>query len=251
MSNSFYIFVLCGLLIGQSFSSSLIKFRGEKLYYDLYYHGLPIARACLYIPESDPFLIRASIDTKPLTDLVFKVHNSYELQLQPDTEKPIRYSKRIRQRNITQDFDVRYDFGQLRALMNDTITWKITHSTTNLFIMLYQLRSFSLKAGDTVEFDLDVESESWRAIGHIHQNNSLQIAEHESEYEIAFSFLPDSSHMRRRPWKTDLLTNRITKGGYLRILLGGSPWKIPLLMQTGSGENSIEMKWMKRIQGDD
>lgn len=248
--------IICSLLLfccficsGHHSPSGITKFSGEKLFYHLYLHGWPVATAYLFIDYKDSLIIRAAINTKPLAGLIFRIHNVYELLLDPGLERPIIFNKHIQQRNLSQIMKIRYDYESSRALANDTIAWHITPKTNNLFVMLYQLRCQPIVPGDTFVYHLDVESEPWRAKGMSRANNGTQFANQTSEVEIEFIFESEGTPFRRT-WKTDLLTNRITKGGNLLILLGGAPQNIPLLIRFGEGEQSIEMRFNKRKQGD-
>ncbi|MBN2354769.1 DUF3108 domain-containing protein [candidate division KSB1 bacterium] len=227
---------------------SIARFCGEKLYYDLYLHGLPVANAFLRLDGRDTLRIQAAIDTKSFASLIFRIHNIYETMMDASRERPIRFNKLIQQRNISQNLQITYDHRANQATTRDGTSWEILTGTQNLFSMLYQLRCLEYAPDDTVVYNLDVESQPWRAVGTIQTGNGINIAGIEAKRRIEFKFY-SVGIPGQRAWKTDLLTNRITKGGNLTILLGSSPDNIPLLIRFGEGNNCVEMRFTKQLQG--
>lgn len=223
----------------------LTEINTETLQYDLYLHNLPVAKAQLVWQRTDSLKLFAQIDTNPFMSIMFYIHNNYETVLNNEQKTLIRYEKTIQQHNISQNLQIFYDHKLGQANGSNGSHWKIKPNTHNLFSMLHFVRCALLSQRDSIHFNLDVESQAWNAIGTISQINGPVISGHTCVNKVVICFSrPDT--ILPRHWKTDLLTNRITKGGKLIVLLGGSPYYIPFLIQFGDDKSKIEMRFTNR-----
>jgi hypothetical protein len=57
--------------------------------------------------------------------------------------------------------------------------------------------------------------------------------------------------IQQRPWKTDLLTNRIARpGGHLTIVLGPPPLNLPLVLTFGNEGKQVTMNLKHHDHGE-
>lgn len=212
----------------------------ETLDYSMQLHGLPAARAQLSCERTAGITLSAAINTNALTGLVFKIHNYYTTTL--DEQGRLReYSKQIDQHNITQSLRITYDHPRMLATTDDNRQWTVSPGVLNLFALLYRLRYTDWRAEQLLSIDLDIESQPWHALCASREVSNRVIAGVAAERMIEISFTAAAA-ITPRAWKTDLLTNRITRGGKLYVLLGPAPDHLPLFLQFGEGSNRVEMK---------
>jgi len=223
------------------------KFVTETLNYSMQLHGLPAAHTQLSCEGTAAISLSAAIHTNALTSLMFRIHNHYLTTIDGQGQ-PLEYRKQIDQRNLTQDLSIRYDHTRQSAATAEAKQWAITPGSLNLFALLYRLRCTNWQTGAKVAFDLDIESQAWRAVCVSSRVDGRTIAGMAAEEMIDITF-EAAGAVQPRPWKTDLLTNRITRSGRLLVLLGPAPDRLPLLLQFGEGANRVEMKLTRHKRG--
>ena len=113
--------------------------------------------------------------------------------------------------------------------------------------MLYEIRRADLKVNNQVNFVLDIEGQLWTASGVVESGKSIDGSFSDlSARKIELHFKPFTKVIPRK-WKTDLLTNRISKkGSKLLIYLGPKPESLPLLLRFGHDGSTVEMKLKER-----
>ena len=209
-------------------------FAREKAVYQLTFKGIGAAEASIIYLQGDTGTIKARIDTKVLTGLIFSIHNTYEADVDPAAGLPWEVRKEIAQSNLRQSLKISYDRAANAASGNNGASWHIQPGAMDLFTMLFRLRIHSPRPGDRFSFPLDIESQNWTASGEAFKGEEIKgpLGLLETR-KIIFHFSRGSAPAART-WKTDLLTNRIARpDGQLTIFIGPPPENIPLLLQFG------------------
>ncbi|MDZ7315858.1 MAG: DUF3108 domain-containing protein [candidate division KSB1 bacterium] len=207
----------------------------ERLSYVMYYKGLPTARALISLKQQNGrYIAELTVRTRPMFDSLFKINNIYRTVF--DREGLYRVDKRIDQKNIRQDLVIDYDRTALRAQADNGISWPIQPQCTQLLAMLYELRGRNPQAGEKLSFLLDVESQLWRIEAVTEQSSR------KGERLFVFDFTA-AAPPQPRPWRTDLLTNRLA-GPQSRLLirLGPPPQNLPILISFGGPDGRVDMK---------
>ena len=211
------------------------NFLGEKLNYKLEYLNLSAASLNFQIPDTaridnitvNHLIVRATSSRS--SGMFFKLDNRYETYFDRATFLPQKIHKSIRQKNIVHDLTITFDHRQQQASRGDSIYWSIPADCYDYFSMLYYLRSQPLLPGDTLRFHLDSEyriskveavvlSEKKKIEVPAGRFNSIQL-------QVKFAALNNLP----RPWKTDLLTNRLAApGSELTIYFSDDAFRLPL-----------------------
>lgn len=208
---------------------------GERLSYVMYYKGLPTSRAFLSLKnQNGRYIAELTVRTRPMFDSLFKINNFYRTVF--DRNVLYRVDKRIDQKNIRQELVIDYDQNALRAQADNGFSWPIQPHCTQLLAMLYELRARNPQPGEKLSFLLDVESQLWRIEAVTEQDGR------KGERLFVFGFSA-AAPLQPRPWRTDLLTNRIA-GPQSRLLirLGPPPQNLPLLISFGGPDGRVDMK---------
>jgi hypothetical protein len=228
--------------------NELTEFAGEQLRFSLHRMGVTAADAQITCSaaDQDRLLISANIQTSFLINLFFPIHNRYETFLDRHTGRVLEISNVIKQKNISHNLTVRYDHSQGQAYGSNGEHWTMPSESQTLFAMLYQLRHMSVVAGDSVSCVLDAESQICRAAGRLHDVDAVDGPFSDLPVrEVVLLFVAELGGPRA--WKTDLLTNRISRPQTkLLIRLGPRPESLPLWIQVGEGKGSVVMKLRAR-----
>lgn len=223
----------------------------ERLVYKMSYMGLSSARAEFLLAENSdsakPVIIFvAKVETRGISDAIFRIRNRYESHMDKKTGLPILAKKEIDQPNVKHSLEIVYDQTECLAKSNKAASWPIPPNCYDLFSMLYALRTVSFEDGDSVRFIIDAESQIWGMLGRVSNVRFLKTnLGRLSAKHFKFSFHTPVS-VEPRKWKTDLLTNRIGKeGGLLEIWLSNDTDKLPLKMRFGKGFSAVEMTLIK------
>jgi len=239
------LFILTPLRAQQKHFS---HFDAERLKFSMSYHGLPAANSIMAF-EIDSSgggsmaKISARVDTKPLYNILFHIHNYYECQIETASGLPITSIKNIDQKNIKQYLEIQYDREHLLTTTNWGLTWHITPESYDLFSMLYKIRATNLNIGDSVNLVLHIEGQLWSVVGTVEKSDPVDGPFSDlpvMKIELLFTpFRP----VTPRAWKTDLLTNRIARDqSTLTMWLGPPPQQLPLKLQFGTGKMQVTMK---------
>jgi hypothetical protein len=228
------------LIFMQTFTSSasdISIFHGEQLEFDMFYKGIKVATSRMWLEANGSrTTIIWSVKSGPVVTLLFKINNRYEAIL--NDGMLVQANKVIDQKNIQQQMTINYDLDSLRATANANFSWPILADCHHILSMLYDLRTRFLSSGDSIHYIVDVESQIWRLSGMVQSNydQTGNIAAH----EIVFHFAP-AMDISDRPWKTDLLTNRLVRDrATLFIQLGNR--QQPSLIRFGGDETAVEMR---------
>lgn len=225
----------------------------ERLEYKMTYMGLAGAESVFILKKikhdqvSDTLCFIANVKTRGVSDAIFRIRNHYESFIDIRNGLPCLFKKQIDQPNIQQELQIIYDHNNLTATSSFGTSWSIPPLCYNLFSMVNQLRNCDKNPGDTLQYNVDIESQIWSLKGIVSdlENKKTRIGLY-PVYEIDFNFYPIGS-ITPRSWKTDLLFNRIGKeGGRLLIWLSADHDQIPLKLRFGDGFASVEMNLIDR-----
>jgi len=212
------------------------NFRGEKLAYKMEYLGFHVANLNFSVSkrEIDTTTVCQLSVTARSTDKsgkLFYVDNVYQIFFRSANFLPIVIEKYINQKNIQHDLKIRFDHHKSKAIVNDSTSYKIPYPCFDYFSMLYFIRSSPLNKGDTLNFYLDSE--------YLISRVEVVVESKEKEIKLAcgqFRALQlkvkfDSITKGKRPWKTDLLTNRLAApGSALTIWISLDKNRLPLMI---------------------
>jgi hypothetical protein len=235
---------LCQNFVGQSASANI----EGTFEFSMSYHGLPAAWAEMsFLKKSidgvETVEVTSTVRTKSLFKMLFHINNFYITYVNAATGLPLKYEKKIEQKNIRQYLLVEYDRDSLLAKSSLEKSWPIPVDCLDLFSMIYRIRADNYSPGQQVDWSVDIEGQLWRATGQVVAAEPVDGPFADlpiRSIELLFSPL---NGVKSRLWKTDLLTNRIAKeGSILKIYLGPPPQSYPLKLQFGEGKSSVEMK---------
>lgn len=233
-----WIGVSCPLVFSQTQSIHPFtpqKFLGEQLNYKLEYLNLSAASLNFQIPDTaridhitvNHLIVKATSSRS--AGMLFKLDNRYETYFDRTTFLPQKIYKSIRQKNIMHDLTIMFDHRQHQASRGDSIFWSIPADCYDYFSMLYYLRAQPLLPGDTLRFHLDSEYRVSK-VEAVVLSEKKQIDVPAGKFDaiqlqVKFAALKNLS----RPWKTDLLTNRLAApGSELTIYFSDDHVRLPL-----------------------
>ena len=216
------------------------RFQGETLEFSLHYKGMSAATSHMWIETNkESAKIIWTARTKSFAGLLFKIDNRYETLLYSSGQL-CQVSKVIRQKNIEDSWQMSYDWDALMVRTNQQYQWPILADCQNILSLLYDLRTRSFADGDSMAYVLDVESQLWRLEGSV--RDAKVAGGNLGEQVIVFSFQP-ALDIKKRRWKTDLLTNRLARrSSTLTVKLGPAPHRLPLWLQFGEKDERVEMR---------
>jgi len=241
MKNSIYILIAYtiisifpDLLSAQDKANSYL---GERLHYNLEYLNVSVGTMDFAIHEIesvnsvDAYHLEVTANTNRLFSPLFRVNNKYESYFDTASFLPHLLKKRIKQKNIEHQFTLYFDQKKHHAVLSDTLFWDIPDSCFSFFSMLYFLRSRCYSSGDTLQFYMDSENLMSRGQATLigEENLSLPLGTFKA-IKINLEFKPLSE--KQRPWKTDLLTNRLAKpNSAISLWLSDDELRLPLIFQ--------------------
>ena len=219
-------------------------FDGEILTFNMKFSGFSTATSKFYTELNDPryFGINWDLRSKTIYKLLFNVNNHYFTLIDLNNRLPVKQYKKIEQKNINQSFETVFDREKSIAKTDNGLQWPITKNCMDLLSMLYHIRSIDLAPGDSLSYTLDIESHIWRISGLVREGDKIDGPFQELiTRQIVFSFAPELPVLKRK-WKTDLLTNRISRPDTrLTISLGPRPESLPIYLKFETSDTSVEM----------
>ena len=225
----------------------LDRFDGEQLEYSMKFKGVNSAKSNFQALVDDSlFTIHWDVETRSIFNWLFHIENKYRSAFNTENCELLSNHKLINQKNIFQDYSINYDWQNKLARSNFTKAWNVPEGSVDILTMLYLIRLLEKEEIENTRFVIDVESQIWNA--------SLKLLQQDSE---GTSAIPDVDcievtfhpidNVKKREWKTDLLTNRIARpGGKLTICLSPPPQRGPLSLSFGPPDSRVEMKLLKR-----
>jgi hypothetical protein len=216
-------------------SLSLDQFQGERLHYQMEYLNLRVATLDFYVaPDNErnhPQFFHLNITAKSTgaATWLFSVNNRYEIDLEQQTLLPVKIHKTIRQKNVAYQRTITFDHLQRQAACDDSLNWPIPEPCYDYFSMLYFLRTQPLILDDTLRFYLDSEYRlSNVEVVVLKEPKPVSVPAGRFEaIALQLKFIPGIR--TSRPWKTDLLTNRLTApGSELLVYFSNDRYRYPL-----------------------
>ena len=240
----FCLFFITPALASQSPNTSSRPFDGEILKFNMKFNGFSTANSIFHTELSDSLFLKLNWDirSKTVYKLFFYVNNQYFTFVDIKSWLPVKQFKKINQKNITQSFETVFDRENLIAKTDNGLQWPIKKNCLDLLSMLYHIRTRELAPGDSLCYILDIESHIWKITGIVHEGDKIEGSYQELKtLQIDFSFTPELPVIKRK-WKTDLLTNRISRPNTkLTICLGPPPESLPVFLKFETTETSVEM----------
>jgi len=241
MKNSIYIVIACTIIAmfpdSHSAQDKTKSYLGEQLHYNLEYLNVSVGTMDFVIREIetvnsvDTYHLEVTANTNRLFSPLFRVNNQYESYFDTASFLPQLIKKRIKQKNIEHQFALYFDQKKHQAILADTLFWDIPESCFSFFSMLYFLRDQYYAPGDTIQFYMDSENLLSRGQATLsgEENLSLPMGKFKA-IKINLEFKPLSEE--QRPWKTDLLTNRLAKpNSAISLWLSDDKLRLPLIFQ--------------------
>jgi hypothetical protein len=206
---------------------------GESCVYKLTYLGFSAVTIELAVPETlaldgrTVYRVVARAKTNPFFSAFYSLDNRYETLIDTETGLPLRYTKTIAQKTLSQQMMVTYDQVNGKGTydggrFSPALTRTIQSPTHNFFSMIYALRGLTLSEGDTKQLNLDVETEPWVADIVVLGPDAIEAAGKQRDaWKIDIRFRPLETEVRRR--HTDILTRRVaTSKSHLTFWLDGN-----------------------------
>jgi len=185
--------------------------------YKIQYLNLPSTKLIFFIhslnqpPQPAQIKLKVQAQTVGVFSFLFKVDNLYETVFSGDNFMPDYLYKKVDQKNIQQTWTIRYHQTEHLAVLDSTRRWEIPPQCHNYFSMLFFLRNQPLQLNETYCFNLDVECLGWQVTAQVLDKTVLSLNQQDlATIKMELNFAPFKCD-QQRPWKTDLLTNRIAK----------------------------------------
>ena len=206
------------------------NFVGEQLIFKMEYLNLSVATLNFQIDATqNNYHLKAHARATRSARLMFKLDNVYETYFDKQNFLPIKVVKQIRQKNIQHRLNFSFDHQKNRASMGDSISWSIPGDCFDYFSMLYFLRSQELKPGDTFDFHLDSEFLISKVEAKVLFDEEVIKVPAGKFQSIKLNVKFTGVTHEPRPWKTDLLTNRLAApGSEITIWFSNDEYRLPL-----------------------
>lgn len=163
---------------------------------------------------------------------LFNVDNEYSVLWEDDSYLPVKIIKNIKQKNIEHHIQINFDHAGLLAVKDDSVRWSIPRDCFDYFSMLYFYRENLFEANDRAEYYLDSEFLiSKIRMTALPERELIEVpAGSFPSFKLEIQFEPVTKI--RRPWKTDILTNRLAKpGSKLNIWFSDDEHRVPLKIE--------------------
>ncbi|MFZ5517809.1 MAG: DUF3108 domain-containing protein [Candidatus Zhuqueibacterota bacterium] len=190
------------------------NFVGERLEFQMQYLNMSAATLVFEMREDSNFYhLRVAAKSTGKATIFFSLDNVYEAMLMKQNLLPVRIEKTIRQKNIARDVVIQYDHETGIASLADSVRWPIPADCYHYFSMLYFFRTIAWDQVDLQRLHLDSEYIISAVDVSLQPEPELTTtpAGQFSTRRLELAFTPQSDEAR--PWKTDLLTNRLAKPG--------------------------------------
>ncbi len=226
----FISFIFSIIKFGGSNSTVTLNFISEQLIFKMEYLNLSVATLNFQIDATqNNYHLKVHARATRTASLMFKLDNVYETYFDKHNFLPTKVVKQIRQKNIQHELNFSFDHQKNKASLGDSISWSIPGDCFDYFSMLYFLRSQPLKPGDSFSFHLDSEyiiSKVEVLVLPDQEFLKVPAGKFQSlKLNIKFTRVSQQS----RPWRTDLLTNRLASpGSEITIWFSADENRLPL-----------------------
>lgn len=234
----FIIFGFSALMIPQNFQmkdDSHAKFLDEQLTFKMEYLKLDVALLSFHlfdtteINNQKAYHLIVKANSTRTAGMLFMLNNVYQTFFNEKNFLPIKSVKKIRQKNINHDLTIDFNHQKQQALIGDSISWSIPADCYDYFSMLYYLRSKHFSKGDIIHFHLDSEHLISRVEAIFLPGQEILKIPAGKFNSIQVRLMLQPLNDEPRPWKTDLLTNRLAApGSELTIWLSNDKYRLPL-----------------------
>lgn len=204
---------------------------GELLSFKLEYLNLTVARLNFEMRAitAENYHLKVHAKSTGSANFMFKLDNLYETIFDRRTFLPNRIVKRIDQKNIQHELNVTFDHRDGLAKLGDSLTWQIPDDCFDYFSMLYYLRSQQLQPNEMLSFHLDSEYIISKVEAKVVSNQESVKVPAGKFKAIKLDLKFTQLTQRSRPWRTDLLTNRLAApGSELTLWLSDDADRLPL-----------------------
>ncbi len=218
-----------------SWAVDTLPFIDETLNYSVKFNGLATAHSSLTCEQSDSNDIQFQwkLKSKKAFRFVFYVDNIYTSRVNTQTWQTLSFTKDIKQKNIKQKVTTLYKRDENIAYTDNDLQWPAPEKSMDILSLLYHLRLQDLNAGDSLNYIIDLESHIWNITG--------TVADQDNVKTVNLEFSP-SMPIVERAWKTDLMTNRISKAlTKLTIQFGPAPLNVPNKIKFENDQSTVEM----------
>ncbi len=207
------------------------NFTGEQLTFKMEYLNLSVATLNFQIVDSAPnnYHLKVHARATRSASLLFKLDNVYETYFDKNNFLPFKIVKQIRQKNIQHELNIHFEHHKNKASLGDSISWSIPGDCYDYFSMLYFLRDQKLKSGDSISFHLDSEYLISKVKATVLCDNEIVRVPAGKFQSIKLNLKFSAITNTPRPWRTDLLTNRLAApGSKITIWFSNDENRLPL-----------------------
>ncbi len=215
----------------------------EEYAYTMKFNGKSTANSILKFKQTDPATMEITwlLKAKAVYKLIFSVDNVYQSFVNISTGLPEALYKNIKQKNISQSWRTVYNRDLLTAATDNGQQWPIQKGSLDILSLIWALRNGNPAPGDSLCYLLDIESHLWRLTGRVVPAAGHETKPLKGDRQVEFTFAP-AQPVSRRAWKTDLLTNRISRADTkLTISFSTSPDNVPVYLKFVNSDNTVEM----------
>lgn len=189
-------------------------FESEKMIFKMVYLKFPAGTLIFQLRGLNEhngvpcYRLDVQAETNAVFSPLFGIKNRYESCFDTTTFLPYYLKKEIHQKNIEQIRTIQFDHENNVAQIGDSIRWDIPPASLGFFSMVYFLRKQRFSEQDTISFNLDSENLPSRGSAYIIGRKKIPTSLGAMDaLKVGLSFEPLTRE--ERPWKTDLLTNRL------------------------------------------
>jgi hypothetical protein len=218
-----------------SYSTRNPDFVGEQLIFKMEYINLSVATLSFHVIDTTQinhqikYHLKVQAKSSRVAGLLFRLDNVYETYFDKNTYLPIKAIKKIRQKNIQHELAISYHHKKNTASIADSMTWSIPSYCYDYFSMLYFLRNQELKPGNIIHFHLDSEYLISKVEAKVLPDQEVIQIPAGKFQSIKLNVKFSAVTHELRPWKTDLLTNRLAvPGSEITIWFSDDEFRLPL-----------------------
>ena len=258
----FFFLCLCSYFNSYAQQDSIVQnipFLKEQLGYQMEYLNLNVCSLKFEIIDTvrmgteSTYHLQVTAKASGSAKFLFNLDNIYHSYFNASTFLPSKTVKKIKQKNIRHIMNIEFNHEQNQAVIIDSVSWEIPYDCFEYFSMLYFLRSQKLAPNDTLHFHLDSEhliSQGCAVVLPDKEKIKTPAGKFQAKkVEIEFNAV----NKEPRPWKTDLLTNRLASpNSRLSIWFSDDDLHLPLKISYNQSliKTKIILNSFKRGQQD-
>ncbi len=186
------VFVCCFVMSGAAAGSTDLPFSiGEELTYSIRWNGIPVAWSTARAERDtldgrEVIALRMRTRTYPFFNWVFKVDDRHESLIDPETLRPIQYTKNLREGRYRCHEITTFDFETMRARYEHQTNgnvkeYAIEEDTRDILSFMYFLRGVRLKEKDSAEYRVMSDEKLYDLILHGQEIESIALDRYERE----------------------------------------------------------------------